>query len=118
MKLFVKDKAFYRSFFSMAAVIAMQNLITYAVNLADNVMIGSYSQDALSGVAIVNQIQFLLQMIVMGIGSGITVLGAQYWGKKLSDPIRRITSIGMVLSLIASAAMMGVVYFFSGRTSG
>ena len=116
MKLFVKDKAFYRSFFSMAAVIAMQNLITYAVNLADNVMIGSYSQDALSGVAIVNQIQFLLQMIVMGIGSGITVLGAQYWGKKLSDPIRRITSIGMVLSLIASAAMMGVVYFFPSQT--
>ena len=116
MKLFVKDKAFYRSFFSMAAVIAMQNLITYAVNLADNVMIGGYSQDALSGVAMVNQIQFLLQMVVMGIGSGITVLGAQYWGKKLSDPIRRITSIGMVLSLMASAAMMAVVYFFPTQT--
>ena len=55
MNLFVKDKAFYRSFFSMAAVIAMQNLITYAVNLADNVMIGGYSQDALSGVAMVNE---------------------------------------------------------------
>ena len=116
MKLFVKDKAFYRSFFSMAAVIAMQNLITYAVNLADNVMIGGYSQDALSGVAMVNQIQFLLQMVVMGIGSGITVLGAQYWGKKLSDPIRRITSVGMVLSLMASAAMMAVVYFFPTQT--
>ena len=116
MKLFVKDKAFYRSFFSMAAVIAMPNLITYAVNLADNVMIGGYSQDALSGVAMVNQIQFLLQMVVMGIGSGITVLGAQYWGKKLSDPIRRITSVGMVLSLMASAAMMAVVYFFPTQT--
>ena len=40
--------------------IALQNLITFAVNLADNVMIGGYSQDALSGVAMVNQIQFLL----------------------------------------------------------
>ena len=76
MGLMVKDKSFYRSFFSMAAVIAMQNLITYAVNLADNVMIGGYSQDALSGVAMVNQIQFLLQMVVMGIGNGMVVLGA------------------------------------------
>ena len=116
MSLFVKDKPFYKAFFSMTAIIALQNLITFAVNLADNVMIGGYSQDALSGVAIVNQIQFLLQMIVMGIGSGITVLGAQYWGKKLSDPIRRITSIGMVLSLMASAAMMAVVYFFPTQT--
>ena len=95
MKVFVKDKLFYRSFFSMTAVIALQNLISFAVNLADNVMIGGYSQDALSGVAMVNQIQFLLQMIVMGIGNGIVVLGAQYWGKKQVEPIRRVTSIGV-----------------------
>ena len=115
MGLFVKDKAFYRSFFSMAAVIAMQNLITYAVNLADNVMIGGYSQDALSGVAMVNQVQFLLQMVVIGISSGIVVLGAQYWGKKQSDPIRRVTSIGMLLAVIISAAMMVTVYIFPAQ---
>ena len=112
MKLFVKDKSFYRALFSMAAVIAMQNLITYAVNLADNVMIGSYSQDALSGVAMVNQIQFLLQMVVMGIGNGIVVLGAQYWGKRQIDPIRRVTTIGLLLAVFISAVMMLLVYFF------
>ena len=99
MHLFVKDKSFYRSFFSMMFIIAMQNLITYAVNLADNVMIGGYSQDALSGVAMVNQIQFLLQMIVGGIGNGLVVLGAQYWGKKQIEPVRRVTSIAMVLGI-------------------
>ena len=116
MKLFVKDKAFYRAFFSMTAVIAMQNLITFAVNLADNVMIGGYSQDALSGVAMVNQIQFLLQMIIGGISNGIAVLGAQYWGKKQTEPVRRVTSIGMVLALGASAAMMLIAFFFPGQT--
>ena len=116
MHLFVKDKSFYRSFFSMMFIIAMQNLITYAVNLADNVMIGGYSQDALSGVAMVNQIQFLLQMMVMGIGNGIVVLGAQYWGKGQSDPIRRITSIGMVLALTVSVIMTAVVYCFPAQT--
>ena len=116
MKLFVKDKSFYRSFFSMAAVIAMQNLITYAVNLADNVMIGGYSQDALSGVSMVNQIQFLLQMIVMGVGNGIVVLGAQYWGKQQVEPIRKVTSIGMLLAVLASFTMMLAVYLFPSQT--
>ena len=116
MKLFVKDRAFYRAFFSMTAVIAMQNLITFAVNLADNVMIGGYSQDALSGVAMVNQIQFLLQMIIGGISNGIAVLGAQYWGKKQTEPVRRVTSIGMLLALAAGAAMMLTVFFFPGQT--
>ena len=116
MNLFVKDKSFYKAFFSMAGVIAMQNLITYAVNLADNVMIGGYSQNALSGVAMVNQIQFLLQMVVMGIGNGIVVLGAQYWGKRQVEPIRRVTSIGMLLALTVSFAMMLIVYFFTRQT--
>lgn len=112
MNLFVKDKLFYKAFFSMTAIIAMQNLISFAVNLLDNIMIGGYSQDALSGVAMVNQIQFLLSMVVGGIGNGITVLGAQYWGKKQIDPIRKVTSIGMVLALGASVLMMLAVYFF------
>lgn len=116
MNLFVKDRQFYKSLFSMTAVIALQNLITYAVNLADNVMIGGYSQDALSGVAMVNQIQFLLQMVVMGTGNGIVVLSAQYWGKRQADPIRRITSIGMMLGLFFSTAMMLAVFFFPAQT--
>ena len=112
MGLFVKDRQFYKSYLSMTAVIALQNLITYAVNLADNIMIGGYSQDALSGVSMVNQIQFLLQMMVMGIGNGIVVLGAQYWGKRQTEPIRRVTSIGMLLAVGASTAMMLAVYLF------
>ena len=75
----------------MTAVIAMQNLISFAVNLADNIMIGDYSQTALSGVAMVSQVQFMLQMVILGIGSGITVLGAQYWGKQQTEPIRKVT---------------------------
>ena len=112
MSLLVKDRSFYKAYWSMTAVIAMQNLITFAVNLADNIMIGGYSQNALSGVALVNQVQFLLTMIVGGVSNGIAVLGAQYWGKKQVDPIRRVTSIGMVLGIAAGLLMMLVCFFF------
>ena len=118
MKLFVKDKYFYKTFFSMTGVIALQNLITFAVNLADNVMIGGYSQTALSGVAMVNQIQFLLQMLMLGTGSAIGVLGAQYWGKKELQPIRKVTSIGLLLGIILSAIMMLLVFFFPRQALG
>ena len=102
----------------MTGVIAMQNLITFAVNLADNVMIGAYSQTALSGVAIVNQIQFLLQMLMLGTGSAIGVLGAQYWGKKELQPIRKATSTGVLLGVILSGIMMLAVFFFPNQTMG
>ena len=106
MSLLVKDKKFYKSFFSLALIMCAQSVISLGVNLADNIMLGRYSELAISGAALVNQIQFILQMFISGICNGIVVLSAQYWGKRETDPIRRIISIGMKLSIIS-----GVVFF-------
>ena len=109
--MLVKDKKFYRGFFSMTMTIALQNLIVYGVNLADNIMLGAYSETALSGVAIANQVQFLLQMIVTGTASGMGVIVSQYWGKRQTEPIRRVFAVGFWISLILSAVMSAVVWF-------
>lgn len=111
-KIFTRDRSFYKDFFSMTFILALQNLITCAVNLADNIMLGSYMETALSGAAIVNQIQFILQMVTMGIGEGIVVLASQYWGKKDIEPIRRIFSIGLKLGLLSGAVLWAAVFFF------
>ena len=99
MHCFIKDLRFYRTFFTLTAGLALQNLLTYSINLADNVMIGRYSQDAMSAVTICNQFQFLLQMLVVGVGEGVVVLGAQYWGKGDLKPIRDIIGAGMRFGL-------------------
>ena len=91
----IRDKRFYKSFAGLTASIALQNLLTYSVNLADNIMIGRYSQDALSGVSLCNQYQFFLQMLVVGVSEGIVVLGSRYWGKKDLKPIPSIIGCGL-----------------------
>ena len=105
------DPAFFKRFFGLTFTIALQNLIVFSVNLADNLMLGSFKEYALSGVALANQIQFLLQMMVMGIGEGMIVLTSQYWGKKDMEPIRRVIAIAVRLG-IAVAVLMGLVMFF------
>lgn len=47
-----KDRAFYRNFFSIFTALVLQNVITLSVNLADNIMLGAYSETALSGAAV------------------------------------------------------------------
>ena len=109
----VRDAAFYkRSFFSIWSMLVLYNIITLGVNLADNVMIGAYSEIAMSGVSAVNQIQFVFQQLMMGVGDGIVVtLGSQYWGKRRPDAIRKflpgafLVGAGISLFLFVAACV-------------
>ena len=105
----IKDKYFYTTFFSLFGVVALQNLIVFSVNLADSVMIGSYSETAMSGVSLANQIQFLLQMFVNGAANGLVVIASQYWGKKHLEPIKKVFSVAFFAGIILSAVLMAVV---------
>ena len=97
---FSQDKDFYRSLFSMLVVVAMQNLISYSVNMADNIMLGHYSQQALSGAALVNQIFFMVNQLTVAVGDSLIVISSQYWGQKRTEPVRRIA--GTVLRIAFS----------------
>ncbi len=107
---FTKDPAFKKTFFPLLIVISLQQLAALCVNLVDNIMLGRYTELALSGATLVNQLQFMLQQLIYGTGTGVAVLGSQYWGKKQTEPICRITGIGVKIALAA-----GFVFFLMAR---
>ena len=104
MTWITKDKPFYKNVFTLAIPISLQHLITFLVGFADNVMVGRLGDDAVSGVYLGGQVQFLLQQLVVGLGSALLILTAQYWGKGDTTPIRRL--IGLVLRIGAVAAIL------------
>ncbi len=104
----VRDKKFYRDFFAMWIVLVLQNVITLSVNLADNMMLGAYSEKALAGVAAVNQIQFVYQYLLISIGEAAVILGTQYYGQKKMGPVKSLARGAMWAGVILS-----VVLFFA-----
>ena len=110
--LLTKDKSFYKNLFLLALPIALQNLVTFAVGFADNVMISGLGDNAISGVYMANQIQTLLQLMSGGIEGAILVLGAQYWGKRDTESVRRIASIGVRASVVFGVLLTIVCFFF------
>ena len=92
---FTRERGFYRTLFRMMLVLALQNLVAYSINMADNIMLGSYDQNALSGAATVNQIFFMVQQFALSIGNALVVLASQYWGEKRTEPIRKLTGIAL-----------------------
>ncbi len=110
--MLVKDKVFYKSLFSMTITIALQNVIVFGVNLADSIMLGRFSEEALSGVALVNQIQFLLQMIVIGVGSGTLIFSSRAWGSRDIDTVKKIANIAMKTAVLLSFVIFIPVFLF------
>ena len=110
--LLTRDKDFYRSFLRLMSALMLQQAVVLSVNLADNVMLGGYSETALSGVAAVNQIQFILQQLVFGISNGMVVLASQYWGQKKAEPVRRLMAVAFWAALAISSLLFALVSLF------
>ena len=113
-----KDEGLYRRFLSLAVVLVLQNVVTLSVNLADNMMLGAYSETALAGVAAVNQIQFVYQQLLHALGDGVVIVGSQYWGKNQTVPMKRLASAAMRFGLVLSIALFAVVSLIPYRVMG
>ncbi len=114
----LKNKTFYRNFFSIYIALVLQNVVTLSVNLADNMMLGAYSETSLAGVAAVNQIQFVYQQFLLALGDGLVIFCSQYWGKRQTAPMKKIAATAMHAGLLIAFALFVLVSLFSRQAVG
>lgn len=88
-------KTFYKDLRNVVQPMAIQNLISSAVNSADVIMLGYISQTAIAASSLAGNVAFILFMISTGLSSGLVMLGAQYWGKKDTEAIKTLLGIGL-----------------------
>ncbi len=112
MRILTRDRSFYATLLHLMVAIILQNIVAYSVNMADNLMLGIYSQAALSGAATVNMIQFLFQCMVVSLGDAVVVLGSQYWGQGRREPVCRLTGIALLSAGALGAAVLLATSFF------
>lgn len=116
--MLTKDRQFYRTFAVLCITLMLEQAVILSVNLADNIMLGSYSEHSLAGVAAVNQIQFVLQQIVYAVSNGLIILGSQYWGQKRTLEIRKLSAISMRISIGLVVALFAAVSIFPREILG
>ena len=81
-------------------------------------MLGAYNEAALSGVAAVNQIQFVYQQLLMAFGDGLVIICSQYWGRRQTEPMKKIASIAMWAGLGLAVLLFALVSFFPHQAVG
>ncbi len=104
-------KEFYKNLREIVTPMAIQNLISSAVNSADVIMLGYIGQTAIAASALAGNIAFILFMISTGLSSGLVMLGAQYWGKKDTDSIKTLLGIGLRICVTVETIVALVAAF-------
>lgn len=98
-----KKDDFYRQMFKLAIPIIIQNLLSAAVNSSDVIMLNYVGQSAISAVSLAANYSNILFMVYYGLGTGASLLCAQYFGKKNMQAIYAVEGIALRFSLAISA---------------
>ena len=112
---FSKNRMFYRRLFTILLTVSLQNVVAYSVNMADNLMLGSYSQVTLSGAATVNQIFFMVQQLSVGICDSLVIIGSQYWGRQNIRSLRKVGGCGLKLAAGGGLLIWALCLFFPSQ---
>lgn len=95
----IKDDVFYSQIFRLVLPIVIQNLLSAAVSSADVVMLNYVGQSSISAVSLASQYANVLFMVFYGLGTGATMLCAQYYGKGDMRAIQVVEGIALRFSL-------------------
>lgn len=105
-----KDR-FYSQIIKLVIPIVIQNLLSAAVNSADVVMLNYVGQSSISAVSLAANYASVLFMVYYGLGTGASMLSAQYWGKGDIQPIRVIQGIALRFSLLITLCFSAFALF-------
>ena len=100
-----QNKALYQKILFITLPIILQNLLSAAVSSADVLMLNYVGQDSLSAGSLATQYSGLAFMFFYGIGTGVTMLCAQYWGKGDINAMHKVEGIAMRFSLIIAGIL-------------
>jgi putative MATE family efflux protein len=108
-------KNFYPQIIKLVIPIAVQNLLSAAVSSADVVMLNYVGQASISAVSLAANYASVLYMVYYGLGTGVTMLSSQYWGKQDLQAIRAVQGIALRFAVLISIVFAAAAFFLPER---
>ena len=112
LRKFIGDKKFYKMVLAVVVPIMVQNFITNFVNVLYNLMVGSLGTEQMSGVSIVNQLIFVVNLSVFGAVSGAGIFTSQFYGKGNDEGIRYTIRYKFIILALISFIAIGIFLFY------
>ena len=107
-----KERQAYKYIVGLTLPIVIQNIFNAAVSSVDVLMLNTVGQNAISAVSLATQYSNILMSIFLGLGSGVSMLCSQYWGKKDVKTIERVEGIALRFTFLCALCFAIPSIFF------
>ena len=116
-----EERDFTKKLLTLVFPIAFQQFMLALVSASDALMLGVLSQDDLSAVSLASQVAFVQNLFLAAMTIGLSMLAAQYWGKKDRQAVEQIfayvlkvsTGISFLFTLAAFCFPEGIMGIFT-----
>ena len=108
----MKQNSIYKKALYLAVPMMIQNGITNAVSLVDNLMVGSLGTEKMTAVSIAGQLFFVFFLAVFGGLSGPGIYSAQYFGQGNKEGYQKIFRLKVWITALLT--VVGVIVFLVG----
>lgn len=108
----MQQNSIYKKALYLAVPMMIQNGITNAVSLVDNLMVGSLGTEKMTAVSIAGQLFFVFFLAVFGGLSGPGIYSAQYFGQGNKEGYQKIFRLKVWITALLT--VVGVIVFLVG----
>lgn len=106
------DKKFLNRFLKISFPVMISGFITFLVSFVDNIMVGTISNESVSGVYAANQVTFLFNLAAFGILEGAGIFIQQFNGCGDNKHLKQSFNYKIIISIIFMLITMPIVYIF------
>ncbi|MBQ7523436.1 MAG: MATE family efflux transporter [Oscillospiraceae bacterium] len=106
----------WKNIFLFSVPLILSNLLQVLFNMSDLAVVGNFAQNgaqALGCVGSTSNLVFLFTGVLMGLGSGVNVLTARYYGAREPDEVEKTVHTAAVVCALAGVLLMAVCLLLS-----
>ena len=113
-----KGNSVYKKAMTLAVPMMIQNAITNAVGLVDNLMVGSLGTESMTAVSIVGQLVFVFFLAIFGGLSGPGIYGAQYFGQGNKKGYQNVFRLKIWITAVITLCGLAAFIFAGDKMIG
>lgn len=94
------EPGFVRRLTRLALPICIQMVLFNMLSLVDVLMLGTFGEAQVAAAGLASRIMFVTVIVLVGVAAGATILGAQYFGAKNDEGLRRAFAMAIGIGLL------------------